>query len=342
MSTDNRALVILAGGAGTRLWPLSTDDNPKQFLRIFGGESLIEKTFSRLKRVTDPARIFVSTNDRYAGRVAQLLPELPTENILLEPSRRNTAPAIAVFCAEIERRHPGATIGIFPSDHAIREEDRFAEVIERGLRFAEENDFLVTIGFEPTEPDTGFGYLELGDELSPGVREVRRFVEKPDHARAAEFLRAGNFDWNGGMFLWRAEVFRNQLDSTAPEISRLTRSLMNEPDPAKRSDIYTAMPSISIDFAVMERASRVACVTARSVGWSDVGSWSAVARVAPRPAGADVYTGGVKELYVNRISDRPLAVVGFERVAIIESEDGLLVLNLDDAGLLSNVVKKIP
>jgi mannose-1-phosphate guanylyltransferase len=319
-------VIILAGGAGTRLWPLSTDDNPKQFLTIFEGRSLLQRTFSRLSAIT--SSVYISTNERYASKVREQLPEIPAENILLEPERRNTAPAIAACCAAIAARQPDVTIGIFPSDHAIGNEPEFREVILRAFDFAEAADYLLTIGISPTEPSTGFGYLELSDELAPEVRRVRRFVEKPDHRRAEEFLAKGNFVWNGGMFVWRQEVFRRALERSAPEIAALASS----------PERYGEMPSISIDYAVMEKAERVACVPGE-FEWSDVGSWSAVARIS---GGSAAFTEGARDVFALTDGSRAVAVVGLDNVGVIESPDGLLVINLERAELLSNLVKRLP
>lgn len=266
----NRAAVILAGGAGTRLRPLSSDDNPKQFLTIFEGQSLLQKTFARLRRLLPASRIYVSTNELYRAKCAEHLPEMPPANVITEPSRRNTAPAIALCTLSIERQLGDATIAFLPSDHFIGDEPEFVRVLDRAFAHAESNPAFATIGIEPTEPNTGYGYLELGEEMEPSLYRLRQFKEKPSLEVAETFLRAGNYAWNGGIFVWRASVFRAEAARVAPEL--LEASV----------ESYERMPSISIDYAVMEKARNV--VTIRGdFGWSDVGSFDALRR-----AGVDV------------------------------------------------------
>lgn len=261
-----RALVILAGGAGTRLRPLSSDENPKQFLKLFDGRSLLQLTWARAARLLPPEAIFVSTNVQYADKSREHLPELPHDNVLTEPARRNTAPAIALCTFTIEQRLGPCTVAFLASDHFIADEEEFVRVLDRTYQFAENNDYLVTIGIEPTEPNIGYGYLELGEPLGDGVQRVRSFREKPDVARAEEFFRAGNYAWNAGMFVWRTSVFRRELAAAAPEITSVTEAT------------YEAMPSISIDYALMERAPQVATLRG-DFGWSDVGTFEALRKV---------------------------------------------------------------
>jgi mannose-1-phosphate guanylyltransferase len=256
-----RAALILAGGAGTRLRPLSSDENPKQFLRIFGGVSLLEKTVSRVDPLVAAESIFISTNDQYAAKCAAFLPELPAANILTEPARRNTAPAIALCCFAIEAITGGdPIIAVLASDHYIADEAEFVRVLDRAYDFASRTDYLVAIGIEPTEPNTGYGYLQLGDEIEPGITAVERFTEKPSREIAEQFVASGDYAWNASMFVWRASVFRLALAAAAPEIARVTR------------ETYESMPSISIDYALMEKAPRVAAIRG-DFGWSDVGSF---------------------------------------------------------------------
>ena len=255
-----RAAVILAGGAGTRLYPLSSEDNPKQFLKLFDGKSLLQKTYERVRNAD---AVFISTNEKYAAKCHEQLPDVP---IITEPARRNTAPAIALCTFAVERQLGESVVAFLPSDHHIGNEAEFARVLNRAYEHAEKNDDLVTIGIEPTEPNTGFGYLELGDEIAPGVVRLKRFTEKPSREKAEAFLRAGNYAWNGGIFVWRTSVFRRALQRAAPEIAHVNESN------------YDAMPSISIDYALMEKATNVATVRGE-FGWSDVGSFEALEKI---------------------------------------------------------------
>jgi mannose-1-phosphate guanylyltransferase len=272
-----RASLILAGGVGSRLRPLSSDENPKQFLRIFDGASLLQKTYGRVAKLMEPSSIFISTNEQYASKCAAELPMVPEVNILTEPARRNTGPAIAVCCYAIEAAFGDAVIAVLASDHFIADENEFVRVLSRAYEFAAANSYLVAIGIEPTEPNTGYGYLQLGEEIEAGVNELRRFTEKPSRDVAEEFLRTGNYLWNASMFVWRASVFRRALETAAPEIASLADRIVTSGDPGKRVEHYEAMPSISIDYALMEKAPRVAAIRG-DFGWSDVGTFEALER----------------------------------------------------------------
>lgn len=318
-----RAALILAGGAGTRLWPLSSDDYPKQFLRLFDGESLLQRTWNRISRSLPPESIFISTNERYRAHCAEQLPQLPPENILTEPARRNTAPAIAFSCFAIEERLGDCVIACLPADHFIGDESEFLRILGVAFDHAESTDSIVTIGIQPTEPNTGYGYLELGEPVAGEVIALKRFTEKPSREKAEQFLRSGNFAWNGGIFVWQSKVFRRELEAAAPEVARVTAAN------------YETMPSISIDYALMEKAPRVATVRG-DFGWSDVGSWAAIAKLAKS---APVHTASADTIFA--ISTKPVAVVGVSNVAVIESPNGVLVLSLDQAEALSALVKQM-
>ena len=260
-----RVALILAGGVGTRLRPLSSDANPKQFLSLFGGQSLLTMTAARVRGVANA--IYVSTNELYAGKCREHVPDAV---ILTEPARRNTAPAIALCCREIEEREGDCVVAVLASDHFVADEPEFARVLRAAYDYAERSDALIAIGIAATSPNTEYGYLELGAAVERGVTRVNRFTEKPSRERAEQFLSAGNYAWNASMFVWRISVFREALAAAAPEISRVTR------------ENFESMPSISIDYALMEKAPNVVSIRG-DFGWSDVGSFDAL-----RAVGVDV------------------------------------------------------
>ncbi|MFN2442812.1 MAG: mannose-1-phosphate guanylyltransferase [Thermoanaerobaculia bacterium] len=336
-----RAAILMAGGAGTRLWPLSTEENPKQFLELFAGSSLLQLAWNRMRKFLSPSRIFVSTNERYRAKVSSQLREIPEENILVEPARRNTAPAIAICCREVARlMGHDPIIGIFPADQHIGDEAAFLASIETAYEFAADQPWLVTLGIDPDHPNTGFGYLELGEELAPGVIRLQRFVEKPSIARAEEFLRAGNFVWNAGMFVWRQSTFAATLAATAQEIDEIAGRWDPALPPRARREIYESMPAISIDFAVMEKAANVATVRS-ACGWSDVGSWKAVAALVPQAEAPEIHLEESDRVLVRSDGLRPVVVIGMRNVAVIDAPEGLLVLDLDRSESLSKIVKRL-
>ncbi len=330
--------LILAGGSGTRLWPLSTEEKPKQFLELFGGESLLQKSWGRLSRIVSPETIFVATQEGYRQRVLEQLPRLLPENVLTEPSRRNTAPAIALACARINQKLPGATVAIVPSDHAVTNETSFSKAISTALRYAAGHKELVTIGIEPAEPNSGFGYLELGTAVDEDIYRVVRYVEKPPREKAEAFVRSGNYLWNGGMFVWSLAAFQETLSRVAPAILDLTTRIL---DGGNEKELYARMPLISIDFAVMEKAGSVVTVRAQNLGWSDVGTWSSVVRLTTSSSKGSLTLENAPGVLVIGESSRPVVVIGVENIAIVDSPHGLLVLGLDHSEELSPVVKKL-
>lgn len=319
-----RAALLLAGGAGTRLWPVSSEARPKQFLPLFEGRSLLRMTWERVRE----AQVFVSTHERYRELVLETLPELPPDHVLTEPSRRGNAAAITLCCKEIAARLGDPAIACLPSDHFIRDEAEFRRVLDAAFAHAEVSDDLVTIAITPAGPETGYGYLELGEELGGGVIPLRRFVEKPDLARAIEFVESGRYAWNAGMFIWRASVFAAEMRRAAAELAGVTR------------ENYERMTVTSIDFALMEKAARVVAVKG-DFGWSDVGNWAAIAAILGRTSGARLVVESGSNVFGFSATGRPIVTVGVDNVIVVESEEGVLVIDPRRAELLSSAVKKL-
>ncbi len=286
MSKANFHPVILAGGRGTRFWPLSRQRRAKQLLALDGKQTMIQQTVARLLPLASPTRFWVITNEHLRREIARQLPRLRPRQILAEPVGRNTAPAIGLAAFILLNIDPDAVIGLFPSDHVIGDEKRYREVLQRGIEIAAAGDNIVVLGIRPTRAETGYGYIEAGSAFAENALRVRRFTEKPDAARAAEFVKAGNYFWNSGMFLWSARTLSNALLEHLPRTASLLQQIAASFGTRKFADtfarLYPKCENISIDYAVLEprsgegeQNSNIICLPA-DFGWNDLGSWTAL------------------------------------------------------------------
>jgi mannose-1-phosphate guanylyltransferase len=331
--------VILAGGSGTRFWPASRRRRPKQLLPLAGNadEPLIGATVRRLAPLIPAERVWVATSAPLVDATAAALPAVPRAHILAEPIGRNTAPCIGWASATIARAEPEAVIAVLPADHYIAREDAFRDVLGRALGAAEAG-WLTTIGIVPTRPETGYGYIELGDPVSEGVRAVARFVEKPDRARAEAFVAGGKHLWNAGMFFYRASVMREaitrHLPALAAGLDRLDAAAAEGREGELLGQLFPAFPSISIDHGIMEKAERIAVVPG-DFGWNDVGSWEVAWEMAARDARDNALPEGTVALdargnlvcdWAQAAGGRRWALVGVNDLVIVQTDDAVLVV----------------
>lgn len=346
-----RHAVIMAGGAGVRLWPLSRKDRPKQLLRLFDGKSLLRRSYERVAALLPPERIGVITNQTHLPIVAEELPELPVDNLLGEPVGRDTSNAVGMAAAVVARRDPDAVIGIFTADHIISPLDRFREAVERAYQAAEEYpDALVTMGIKPTRADTNYGYVRRGERISDRLFAVKNFTEKPDAATATEYLASGEYYWNSGMFAWRADTILDQLKKHLPQsyaaICEIADAWSTERRQQKLDSLYPTLTKISIDFAVMERAERV-LVVEMDCHWIDVGSWPALESVIQADGDGNVSTGGnaihlgSRGNIVASQEDHLIATIGIEDLVIVHSPDATLICSKRDAQRIKELVDNI-
>ncbi len=276
MSSPELFAVLMAGGSGTRFWPASRRAKPKQFLRLAGKQTLIRETWERLHGLVPPERVLVVAGEAHADLVRKHLPRLPPENLLCEPVGRNTTPCVAWAACEIGRRAPRSVQAVLPSDHVIRPAERFREVLRLAAQAAAAEDVLVTLGVRPTSPATGFGYIERGEPAGAGIFRVARFVEKPELARAVEFLASGRFLWNAGIFVWSTAAILKALQQFTPQTLAGARAIVE----SGVRDSYASLEAQPIDRSVLERANNVRVVPV-DFEWSDVGSWEALAEFGP-------------------------------------------------------------
>ena len=315
--------IILAGGSGERFWPLSTPEKPKQFLEIFSDKSLIRETFERLNYKLEPKDIFVVTAEKHREQTLKELPELGIGNVILEPVARNTAPACFVGSLVAEEDE---VVFFLPADHYIPNKEKFWEVVERGIKAAEGNNGLVTMGIKPTRPETGYGYIEAGEEVGNGVMKVDNFREKPNHETALEYLKEGNYYWNSGMFLWKKDVFLEEMKRYNEDIYNTLKDI-NPKDVEEIRKVYSDLRKISIDYALMEKSERVFTIMA-DYEWSDVGNWVSVREMEGYSDGKDnVHLVDSENVFVK--SNKNVGVVGVDGVVIIETENGILVAKED-------------
>lgn len=326
--------VIMAGGAGSRFWPLSRAARPKQVLPLGPTkEPLVAATVRRIRNLVPPERVLVVTSAQLADAIAEVLPEVPRENLLLEPVGRNTAPCVGWAAARVARTDPSAKLLVLPADHHIEDEARFERVLRAALAAADSGD-LVTVGLTPTRPDTGFGYIEVGDAREGEARAVTRFVEKPDLARAQSFLASGNFLWNSGMFFFRAdavlEAIRAQLPELAAGLDAFDRASSEGREDEVVRETFGTLPNISIDHGVMERAPRVAVVPG-AFGWSDLGTWITAWELAQKDEDGnrlpeESVAIDARGNHVVAKAGKLVALVGVEDLVIVDTDDALLVV----------------
>jgi len=347
-----RYAVIMAGGAGKRLWPLSRMNRPKQLLPLIGGRSLLELAVERLEGLFDDENIWIITNAEYAEQVRRALPNVPAENVVGEPQGKDTANAIALAAELIAAREASATMAVFTADHVIRPQERFAEAVETAFAAAEAHgDGLLTFGVRPTWPHTGLGYIHCGDELQTGVRRVIAFKEKPEHRLARLYVDSGEHFWNSGMFVWTLGAIRSALGEFLPESLRrlepVGRAAREGRDlAAPLADAYPPLEKISIDYAVMEKAPNVLMVEL-NCEWLDVGSWPALGNVTELDEADNAVVASnavVMDSSHNVIvseDDHLLALMGMEDCVVVHSPDATLVCNRGDCQRLKELVERI-
>jgi len=332
--------VIMAGGSGTRFWPLSRKRRPKQFLPIATGKTMIEETYRRIRPLVPNRRVFTIADAAQSRAIRRLLPAMPAANALVEPRARNTAASLILATAHVYRRNPEAVVAVLASDHLIVDEPLFLKKLAAAAEAAARTDSLVTFGIQPTFPATGYGYIQFSKEGGRTVagepfHAVRAFREKPSREAAIAFLKSGDFVWNSGMFLWRASVFARALERYSPEFFpfwRRTLDALEKKSKTALSKIFKEIPALSIDYALMEKAEGT-LVCAGDFGWSDVGAWSALGDLWPRDDQDNARRGHVVAVETRgNIVCNPgklTALIGVENLVIVQTKDVLLVCRKD-------------
>ena len=336
--------VIMAGGIGSRFWPLSTSEKPKQFLDILGvGRSLLQHTFDRFSRIIPAANFLVVTSENHKNLVLSQLPQLKESQVLSEPLRRNTAPCVAYATYKILSTCPEANVIVAPSDHLILKEDYFLEEINNGLRYVSDSDVLLTLGLQPNRPETGYGYIQVAEKIAfeqkDNLFRVKTFTEKPDRKMAEVFIETGEFYWNSGIFIWSAKAIQNAFTKHLPEVTALFeygKKHINTPDEVQYiNKVYSECPNISIDYGVMEKASNVYVLCA-DFGWSDLGTWGSLYENHKKDEHSNAVSGNKIFLYDTReciinMPDHKIAVIqGLEDYIVVESEKTLLICKKED------------
>ena len=339
--------ILLAGGSGTRFWPLSRARLPKQFLKLVTDRTLLAETYARVEPLCSAARIWVVCGRAHVEGVREALPQLPAAHLLVEAAARNTAPAIGLAAVHVLREDPEAVMLVLPSDHHIANPERFRDALKTAARVAQQGN-LVTLGIRPMRPETGYGYLRRGAEREPGVFAVEAFVEKPDEATARTYLADGRHSWNAGIFVFRADVLLEALQRHLPAVHEDLQQIAREPERA--AEVFPRLPAISIDYGVMEPESastrRIALVAADDLGWSDVGSFATLPEVRQLDARGNAVSGDALTIdctgcVVLAEAGRLVAVVGMKETCVIDSGDALLVVPRDRAQDVRAIVEAL-
>jgi mannose-1-phosphate guanylyltransferase len=345
--------VIMAGGGGTRLWPVSRRESPKQLLPLLGQETLFQSTIRRLDNLFPPERILVVTVAEQARQMQVQAPEIPVENYLIEPAPRGTASVIALAAAVLKKRDPDAAMAILTADHFIRDKDLFRYLVRTAFQVAGK-EYLVTLGITPTFPSTGYGYIEQGEPLDGEyqypVFKVQRFREKPDQETAEQMLRSGEHSWNSGMFVWKADRILAEIKRQMPELNNAVEDIANAWNTPGREDVlrshWQGLQSQTIDYGIMENAERVAVLPAGGLGWSDVGSWDSLFEVLFPDINGNV-TVNAQQLMLDThntltygtSNNRLIVTIGLDDVVVVDSGDVLMICKTDQSQRVRDVVE---
>ncbi|HHD2754477.1 TPA: mannose-1-phosphate guanylyltransferase [Clostridium perfringens] len=332
--------LIMAGGKGTRFWPLSTEEKPKQFLKLIGDRTMIQMTVDRVKPIIPIERIFVCTCEKYINLVKQQLPELPSKNIIVEPEGRNTAPCIALSALVIKRYYNNAKMIVLPSDHLINNESRFREIILDGSKYLDKNpNTILTIGMSPNRIETGYGYIKFTKNKekvnNSEIIKVEKFVEKPDKEKAKEYLQNGTYLWNGGMFLWTVDNIINSIKKHIPNTYEVLKEI-EVIDGSKLQNFinnnYKNTDSISVDYAILEKSDDIRVIPS-DIGWDDIGTWRSVERYREKDINNNIINENVRviesksNMAINR--EKRVVMIGVEDIMTVETEDSIFIVKKD-------------
>jgi mannose-1-phosphate guanylyltransferase len=347
--------VIMAGGGGTRLWPISRKQTPKQLLPLLGKETLFQSTVGRLEKLFPPERILIVTVAEQAREMQKQVPEIPAENYLIEPAPRGTASVVALAAAVLQKRDPGAIMAIQTSDHYIRNRDLFHYLIRAAFDVAQKG-YLVTLGITPTYPATGYGYIQQGEPLEGEYRypvyEVKRFKEKPDEATAQQLLRSGDHSWNSGMFVWRADTILKEVERQMPALFKVVSEIAAAWGTSEQSNVVQShwydLKSQTVDYGVMEKAEKVAVLPASGLGWNDVGSWDSLFDVLLPDMNGNVSTNAHhlaldthSTLVYAKDDERLVVTIGLDDMVIVDAGDVLMICKVDQSQKVRDVVEHL-
>ena len=344
MARQNNHLVIMAGGVGSRFWPMSTQDRPKQFIDVLGtGKTLLQLTVERFGNMVPAENLWVVTNERYADIVREQLPDMPAENILCEPCRRNTAPCIAYVSWRIKSKDPKANIVVTPSDHVVTNVQEFQRVISECMTFTQDCDAIVTLGMKPSRPETGYGYIQA-DLSSPSLRNkqifrVDSFREKPDLQTAEQYIKKNNYFWNAGIFIWNVSTIVNAFRVYQPKLAKIFEALLPVYGTAQEQEAineqFPKCENISVDYAIMEKAEEI-FVCPADFGWSDLGTWGSLLSQSRRDLYGNALIGPSINIYdshnwiVHTTQEKKVVIQGLDGYIVAENDDTLLICKLSE------------
>ena len=327
----NYYAILMAGGVGSRFWPVSTTDFPKQFHDMLGsGDTLIQKTFSRLSKLIPIENILILTNERYNGLVLEQLPMVKQEQVLLEPAMRNTAPCILYASLKIQKQNPDAVMVVAPSDHWIEDEDEFSRNLQQCFKFCQKEDALMTLGIQPTFPNTGFGYIEFDKTDSNPIKKVNQFREKPDYETAKSFLDSGNFLWNGGIFIWSVKAITEAFEKFQPQMDALFKQGVESYNTNSEKQFidanYSKAEDVSIDYAVMEKAKNVFVLPA-TFDWNDLGTWGSLHEKLDKDENNNAVVNAT--VVLENASNNIIRAEG-KKLIVIDGLDDYIIVDKDD------------